>query len=133
MCRHKKVFLSAAIAICVLIAGFTVWHFVSADSYPGMIRISSQTERGIKTSNDHIIELPGLKAGQLVVLDIGNCSGVTGSWVRHSSTETFVLETRPFTDGKLEYEVLEDADYTFQLICRDAQFDLAISVWDQKK
>ena len=49
---------------------------------------------------------------------------------RNPETETFVLEGQGLTDGKLEYEVREDADYTFQLKCDDAIFDVSISVWE---
>ena len=87
---------------------------------------------GNTANGDHYIDLPGLKEGQLVVIEAENGSGVTGSWIRHSSTETFVLEGQRLTDGKLKYEVREDADYTFQLKCDDATFDVSISVWEKK-
>lgn len=120
------------LAICILIIVITVSSTLPAAPYPGMRWISSQVVHGSKTNGDHSIELSGLKEGQLVDIETENGSGVTGSWIRHSSTETFVLESQGLTDGKLEYEVREDADYTFHLNCDNAVFDVSISVWEKK-
>ena len=132
MFKRRKVLLAAGIAFFFLIVIIMVLPVFSKSPYPGMQRIASHTAHGNKANGDHTIELPGLKEGQLVVIEAENGSGVTGSWIRHSSTETFVLEGQGLTDGKLEYEVREDADYTFQLKCDDAVFDVSISVWEKK-
>ena len=132
MFKRRKVLLTAGIAFSILLACIIVSYVIPKAPYPGMQRISSHVAHGNTANGDHNIELPGLKEGQLVVIEAENGSGVTGSWIRHSSTETFVLEGQGLTDGKLEYEVREDADYTFQLRCDDAVFDVSISVWHKK-
>ena len=132
MFKRRKVLLTAGIAFFFLLVYFTVASLVPKDPYPGMRRVASHAAHGNTANGDHYIDLPGLKEGQLVVIEAENGSGVTGSWIRHSSTETFVLEGQGLSDGKLEYEVREDADYTFQLKCVDAIFDVSISVWEKK-
>ena len=133
MKNRKRTVLIVLLLLCaVTVAAYTV-HKQLANPYPGVQRIASHAAHGNKANGDHSIELPGLKAGQLVVIETGNASGVTSSWIRHSSTETFVVEARPFEQGKLEYEVTEDADYTFQLNCGDADFDVSISVWGKEE
>ena len=132
MFKRRKVLLTAGIAFFILLACIIVSCVIPKAPYPGMQRISSHVAHGNTANGDHNIELPGLKKGQLVVIEAENGSGVTGSWIRHSSTETFVLEGQGLTDGKLEYEVREDADYTFQLKCDDAIFNVSISVREKK-
>ena len=132
MFKRRKALLIVGIAFFFLLAYFTVASLVPKDPYPGMRRVASHAAHGNIANGDHYIDLPGLKEGQLVVIEAENGSGVTGSWIRHSSTETFVLEGQGLSDGKLEYEVREDADYTFQLKCVDAIFDVSISVWEKK-
>jgi len=132
MVMRRKVLLAAGIVFSFLIAITIASSVVTKAPYPGMQRVASHAAHGNATNGDHYIELPGLKEGQLVVIEAKDGSGVTGSWIRHSSTETFVLESRGLTDGKIEYEVTEDADYTFQLKCDDADFSVSISVWDKK-
>ena len=132
MFKRRKALLIVGIAFFFLLAYFTVASLVPKDPYPGMRRVASHVAHGNTANGDHYIDLPGLKEGQLVVIEAENGSGVTGSWIRHSSTETFVLEGQGLSDGKLEYEVREDADYTFQLKCVDAIFDVSISVWEKK-
>lgn len=132
MFKRRKVFLAAGITFFFLLVCITVSYVIPKTPYPGMRRVASHVAHGSAANGDHNIDLPGLKEGQLVVIEAENGSGVTGSWIRHSSTETFVLEGQGLTDGKLEYEVREDADYTFQLKCDDAVFDVSISVWEKK-
>ena len=132
MVMRRKVLLAAGIAFFFLIAITIATSLITKAPYPGMQRVASHAAHGNAANGDHYIDLPGLKEGQLVVIEAENGSGVTGSWIRHSSTETFVLEGQGLTDGKLEYEVREDADYTFQLKCDDAIFDVSISVWEKK-
>lgn len=132
MFKRRKALLIVGIAFFFLLAYIAVASLVPKTPYPSMRRIASYAAHGGTADGDHYIELPGLKERQLVVIEAENGSGVTGSWIRHSSTETFVLEGQGLTDGKLEYEVREDADYTFQLKCDDAIFDVSISVWEKK-
>ena len=132
MFKRRKALLIAGIAFFFLLAFITAASLVPKAPYLGMQRIASHAAHGNIANGDHYIDLPGLKEGQLVVIEAKNGSGVTGSWIRHSSIETFVLEGQGLTDGKLEYEVREDADYTFQLKCDDAVFDVSISVWEKK-
>lgn len=132
MVMRRKVLLAAGIAFFFLIAITIATSVITKAPYPGMQRVASHAAHGNAANGDHNIELPVLKAGQLVVIEAEGGNGVTGSWIRHSSTETFVLESRGLTDGKIEYEVTEDADYTFQLKCDDADFNVSISVWDKK-
>ena len=132
MFKRRKALLIVGIAFFFLLVYITVASLVPTNPYPGMRRIASHAAHGNTANGDHYIDLPGLKEGQLVVIEAENGSGVTGSWIRHSSTETFVLEGQGLTDGKLEYEVREDADYTFQLKCDDAVFDVSISAWEKK-
>ena len=132
MFKRRKVLLTAGIAFFFLLVCITVSYVIPKAPYPGMRRVASHVAHGNTANGDHYIDLPGLKEGQLVVIEAENGSGVTGSWIRHPSTETFVLEGQGLSDGKLEYEVREDADYTFQLKCVDAIFDVSISVWEKK-
>ena len=132
MFKRRKVLLTAGIAFFFLLVCITVLCVIPKAPYPGMRRVASHVAHGNTANGDHNIELLGLREGQLVVIETENGSGVTGSWIRHSSTETFVLEGQGLTDGKLEYEVREDADYTFQLKCDDVIFDVSISVWEKK-
>jgi len=132
MLKRRKVFLIVGIAFFFLLVCAAVSSVILKTPYPGMRRVASHAAHGNTANGDHYIELPGLKEGQLVVIEADDSSGVTGSWIRHSSTETFVLEGQGLSDGKLEYEVREDADYTFQLNCDDAVFDVSISVWEKK-
>lgn len=132
MMNRKRVILIVLLLFCTVAVAFTACMHLS-NPYPGMQRIASHAAHGNKANGDHSIELPGLKAGQLVVIESSNASGITSSWIRHSSTETFVVEARPFEEGKLEYEVTEDGDYTFQLNCDDAEFDVSISVWGKEE
>lgn len=132
MFKRRKALLIVGIAFFFLLVYITVAYLVPTNPYPGMRRIASHAAHGNTANGDHYIDLPGLKEGQLVVIEAEIGSGVTGSWIRHSSTETFVLEGQGLTDGKLEYEVREDADYTFQLKCDDAVFDVSISAWEKK-
>lgn len=132
MVMRRKVLLAAGIIFSFFIAITIASSVITKAPYPGMQRVASHAAHGNAANGDHYIELPGLKEGQLVVIETKDGSGATGSWIRHSSTETFVLEGRGLTDGKIEYEVTEDADYTFQLKCDDADFSVSISVWDKK-
>lgn len=132
MVMRRKVLLAAGIIFSFLIAITIASSVITKAPYPGMQRVASHAAHGNAANGDHYIELLGLKEGQLVVIETKDGSGVTGSWIRHSSTEIFVLEGRGLTDGKIEYEVTEDADYTFQLKCDDADFSVSISVWDKK-
>lgn len=132
MFKSRKVLLAVGIVFFFLLVFITVSCMIPKTPYPGKRQVASRVAHGNTANGDHNIELPGLREGQLVVIEAKNGSGVTGSWIRHSSTETLVLEGQGLTDGKLEYEVREDADYTFQLKCDDAFFDVSISVWDKK-
>lgn len=132
MFKRRKALLIVGIAFFFLLAYIAVASLVPKTPYPCMQRIASHVAHGNTANGDHYIDLPGLKEGQLAVIEAENGSGVTGSWIRYSSTETFVLEGQGLTDGKLEYEVREDADYTFQLKCDDVIFDVSISVWEKK-
>lgn len=132
MFKRSKVLLTAGIAFFFLLVCIMFSCVIPKAPYPDMQRVSSHVAHGNIANGDHYIDLPGLKEGQLVVIEAKNGSGVTGSWIRHSSIETFVLEGQGLTDGTLEYEVREDADYTFQLKCDDAVFDVSISVWEKK-
>lgn len=130
-CR-RKVIMAMCIVACIMTICIIVSSVLPTVPYPDMHRISSQSIHGSKTTGDHSIELPGLKKGQLVVIEAADGSGVFGSWIKHSSLETYVLESQGLTNGKLEYEVSEDADYTFQLNCEHGVFDVSISVWEKK-
>lgn len=130
MNRRRVIFLASTMIILTILAITAALLLGDSEQYPGMVRISSQIAQGDKTNGDHYIDLPGLQAGQLVVIEADSTSGVTSSWIKHSSTETFVVEGQRFEDGKLEYEVTEDADYTFQLNCDNAEFNVSISVWE---
>lgn len=130
MNRRRVILLASTMIILTILAITAALFLCDTEQYPGMVRISSQVAQGNKTNGDHYIELPGLQAGQLVVIEADSKSGVTSSWIKHSSTETFVVEGRGFENGKLEYEVTEDADYTFQLNCDNAEFKVSINVWE---
>lgn len=131
MNNRKKLLIAGGAFLCLILVIAVALAITAEEDYPGMIRISSRTAQGSHERCSPSIELPGLKAEQLVVIESSERTGAKSSWVRHSSTETFVIEGRNFEDGKMEYEVHEDADYSFQLNCSSTNYSLSISVWEK--